>query len=202
MFFDEIADVSDRSASLFSDRFFAFVGLVDFPVQVACAPSNLPGTSTYAIGQISVPVFRPVPMGLATGILHYFPIILLQNGVSMLRPGAPMQRTLRPLCLATAMVWTIVGGTLETVAQSPETAPNNQAAPSNETAPRSGPLPAPVGHRQPTLEDIPSDLEEAVREGDREMRRFDRLLRICTACGLGARYGSGARATRNLRTRR
>ena len=32
VFFDEIADVSDRGASLFSGRFLAFVGVVDFPV--------------------------------------------------------------------------------------------------------------------------------------------------------------------------
>jgi len=46
-----------------------------------CAPSNLPGTSTLsavnsnAIGQTSVPVFRPVHvLGLGYYISHYFPL--------------------------------------------------------------------------------------------------------------------------------
>ena len=80
-------------------------------------------------------------------------------------------RPMLPLAIATVLM---IAGCAETLAQAPNTAPSR------------GPLPAPVGHRQPTLADLPEELQTAVQEGEQEMRKFDRLLRICTGCGLPA----------------
>jgi hypothetical protein len=83
--------------------------------------------------------------------------------------------TLR-LALATVLMIVVYAG--GTMAQTPE------------EAPRTGPLPAPVGHRQPTLAEVPEDEQTAVGESDKDMRAFDRLLRICTGC----RYSTHAMA--------
>jgi hypothetical protein len=84
-----------------------------------------------------------------------------------------MPCTLRPISrLAMAAILMIVAYPAGVTAQTPGTAPSKQ------------PLQAPVGHRQPTSADVPSDVQTAISESDKELLEFDRKLRICTACGL------------------
>jgi len=45
-----------------------------------------------------------------------------------------------------------------------------------------GPLPAPVGHRQPKPSDLPPDTLKNENRGDQGLRDLDAKLRICKGC--------------------
>ena len=50
-------------------------------------------------------------------------------------------------------------------------------------APKSGPLPAPVGHRQPRAADIPPGATAAEKQSDAEDAALDRKIKsICRGC--------------------
>ena len=45
-----------------------------------------------------------------------------------------------------------------------------------------GPLPAPVGHRQPKPSDLPQDIGKRENQPDQSWRDLDDKLRICKGC--------------------
>jgi hypothetical protein len=70
------------------------------------------------------------------------------------------------------------------VAQSPPsgTGPSITITPPAATPDVRGPLPAPVGHRQPRASDIPQDQAKSEARGDAGFRDLDAKLRICKGC--------------------
>lgn len=69
-------------------------------------------------------------------------------------------------------------------AQSPPsgTGPSITITPPAATPGVRGPLPAPVGHRQPRASDIPQDQARSEARGDAGFRDLDAKLRICKGC--------------------
>ncbi len=53
----------------------------------------------------------------------------------------------------------------------------------NSVAPQSGPWPAPTGHRQPQIQDLPADVRHEEGEVTRSERELDKLIgSICRGC--------------------
>jgi hypothetical protein len=96
------------------------------------------------------------------------------------------------------MVVSVNGAT----AQNPETASSCPAAgllSPQESTVRLAILPAPVGHRQPKQSDIPSNVQKAESDVDRNVSEFDRTLRICRNCDFGnGRFGPSTAVARHV----
>ena len=62
--------------------------------------------------------------------------------------------------------------------------PNAPSAASSAARPGEarGPLPAPVGHRQPKPSDLPQDIGKRENQPDQSWRDLDDKLRICKGC--------------------
>jgi hypothetical protein len=63
----------------------------------------------------------------------------------------------------------------------PGAAPVTSVTMSTTSRPRLAPLPAPVGHRQPSVKDVVYD-ESGIEAIDGESAALDRKLRICRGC--------------------
>jgi hypothetical protein len=88
-----------------------------------------------------------------------------------------------------ATTWIVAAGialATQTGAMAQNTQPNSPptAPPAVATGPGDtrGPLPAPVGHRQPRQSDLPPDIAKKENQVGQDFRDLDDKLRICKGC--------------------
>jgi hypothetical protein len=90
--------------------------------------------------------------------------------------------------IAVRSLGAVVGAGMVLAAAGSAMAQNNQAGSTTvapATAPRevrTGPLPAPVGHRQVRPSDLPADAVKNENKAEQGLREFDSKLRICKGC--------------------
>ncbi len=91
-----------------------------------------------------------------------------------------MQQPMQWLIGAGAILMLSAGGAMAQDSAPGSTTTNSP--PTGAAAVRQGPLPAPVGHRQPGQADVPADPLRREKRGDPSLRDLDTKLQICKGC--------------------